>query len=122
MELDQCQVQGFEEQVTLHIPENVVIVMRKWLWEFIFSGLMFWLAIRLHLKIINILVYIFFNVAYFYSGFSIKICMQSDSGYTCNPLQVLLNTNITRVLKIPCAWMVLLSLEEQSPYDCQWFT
>jgi len=27
--------------------------------------------------------------------------MQVDIGYTCNPLQVLLNINITKVLKIP---------------------
>lgn len=58
---------------------------------------MFWLDIRFHLQINNI-----FNIAYFYSSFSIKICMQADIGYTCNPLQVLLNRNITKVLKIHC--------------------
>lgn len=60
--------------------------------EFIFSGPMFWLNIRFRLEVNNI-----FKTAYFYSGFPIKICVQADIGYTCNP-----NTKITKVLKIPC--------------------
>lgn len=28
--------------------------------------------------------------------------MQDDIGYTCDPLQEFLNTNVTKVLKIPC--------------------
>lgn len=79
------------------VQKNIVIVIRIWLWEFIFSGPLFSWDIRFHLKINNI-----FKIAYFYSGFSIKICMQDDIGYTCDPLQEFLNTNVTKVLKIPC--------------------
>lgn len=47
--------------------------------------------------------------------------MQADIGYTCNPLQVLLNINNTKVFKIPCILNGSAEFREQSPVDCQRF-